>query len=86
MLVPMRHFFAFGPTHTRLVDMPSANARLFTPLVVLFILAAMMSGHTGLDQGFKTGVVFRRPCSTLEARRWLHFPFALSPSSTMGRR
>jgi hypothetical protein len=35
-------------------------------------------GHTGFDQGFKTVIVFRRPCSTLEARRWLHFPFAFA--------
>ena len=35
------HFFTFIPTHTRLVDMPSACARLVTPWVVLFIFAAM---------------------------------------------
>ena len=29
---------------------------------------------TGFDQGFKTDIVFRRPRSTLEARRSLHFP------------
>src|ERR1700722_13247061 len=40
-----------------------------------------MNGHTCFDQGFKTLIVFRCPCSTLEARRWLHFPFAFSLAS-----
>jgi hypothetical protein len=38
-----------------------------------------IGGHTGFDHGFKTVIVLRRPCSKLEARRWLHFPFAFSP-------
>jgi hypothetical protein len=42
LVVSVAHFpFAFSPTHTRLVDMPSAPARCFTPWVVLFIFAAM---------------------------------------------
>jgi hypothetical protein len=66
----MNHRFAFGPTHTRLVDVPSACARLFTPCGRPFHLCRdEINGLTGFDQGFKTFIVFRRPSSTLEARR-----------------
>jgi hypothetical protein len=38
------HFpFSFGPSHTRLVDIPSTLARLLMPWVVLFIFVAMRS-------------------------------------------